>query len=189
MHNMLCTVSLLALTSLSAQAANNKKIMPHGLYQSADNTIWMRCALGQTWTGITCINDAKEYSWHDAKKIAKTHVFQGLKGWRLPTISELHALTRCSSGYHEKARLPTSPTKKNVVDNLCNKGAHKPTLDQKAFPNTPKGMFWSGTADPLQNGFAWYTFFGGGYSHIYNMDTKNHVRLVKIPVKKKASKK
>lgn len=177
------TLGTLVSTTMMAHAVDNKKIMPYGLYQTPDKAIWMRCALGQTWENNTCTGEAKEYTWQEAQEIAKSYNYKTQKNWRLPTIAELHGIVECSTGFNEKARIPTSATKKKLVDNLCNEGADKPTLNQTLFPNSPDGLFWSSTTDSLQNGFAWYTYFGGGYSHIYNMESKNYVRLVKDPIK------
>lgn len=178
-------MGILASATLSAHAVDNKKIMPYGLYQTSDKAIWMRCALGQTWENGSCTGTAKEYTWQEAQEVAKSYNYKTQKNWRLPTIAELHGIVECSSGFHEKARIPVSISKKKQVDNLCNEGAAKPTLNTTIFPNSPDGLFWSGTTDPLQNGFAWYTYFGGGYTHIYNMKSKNFVRLVKDPIKRK----
>lgn len=170
----------------NVHAVDNTKIKPYGLYQTPDKTIWMRCSLGQTWTGTTCKGEAKEYGWNEAKKIANSFQYKGIKGWRLPTIKELHALIKCENGFSESITIPTKQGKRTKVKNLCIEGA-TPTIDKHIFPNTNAGLYWSATQDPIQNGFAWFTFFGGGHSHLYNMTAKNHVRLVKIPIKRKTN--
>lgn len=49
--------------------------------------MWMRCALGQTWDGTTCVGEAKGYTWEEA--MALHHGFAGHDDWRLPSIHEL----------------------------------------------------------------------------------------------------
>lgn len=168
-----------SVLTIGTAHANNNKLMPQGLYESSNNLIWMRCAVGQTFNGKTCEGTANSYSWFDAKKLAKTHTYQKQTGWRLPTIQELHGLVVCSEGFTETTKIPISFSKRKEVRDLCAEGSETPTLNNSVFPNNPSDLYWSGTADPLQNGYAWYTYFEGGHSGLYNMQVKNYVRLVK----------
>lgn len=52
--------------------------------------MWMRCALGQTWDGTTCVGEAKGYTWEEA--MALHHGFAGHDDWRLPSIDELKSI-------------------------------------------------------------------------------------------------
>jgi hypothetical protein len=46
---------------------------------------WMRCALGQTWSGTSCLGTATPSTWKSAN--TTTIKFSGHSEWRLPTIS------------------------------------------------------------------------------------------------------
>ncbi len=47
---------------------------------------WMRCAMGQTWSGTTCTGWDGMYTWDQARTLNTT--FAGHSDWRLPTIRE-----------------------------------------------------------------------------------------------------
>ncbi len=116
------------------------------------NLQWMRCALGQTWNGQTCVGEAKQFNWNDAIKIAKETRYAGYTDWRLPTIDELKTL---------------------IVT------GQKPTINQQAFPNTLSAWFWSGSPNASYSGSAWGVHFGYGYADSSNRSNDYHVRLVR----------
>ncbi len=58
--------------------------------------MWMRCSLGQIWTGSTCSGSAKGYEWDNAKNLSTS--FAGYDDWRTPSIVELNTLVYCSNG-------------------------------------------------------------------------------------------
>ncbi|TAN70856.1 MAG: DUF1566 domain-containing protein [Methylobacter sp.] len=76
---------------------------------------WMRCALGQTWTGSTCSGEASTYSYADA--VALTSTFAGYSDWRLPNIVELQTIVE----------------RRNF----------NPAINRTVFPSTPINEFWS----------------------------------------------
>ena len=41
---------------------------------------WMRCSMGQTWTGSTCSGEAKTHTWQEAMALKMS--FAGKDDWR-----------------------------------------------------------------------------------------------------------
>jgi hypothetical protein len=136
---------------------------------------WMRCALGQTWTGKTCNREAKNYQWNAAHRaVAELNNSGGYAGhcdWRLPSIDELKTLVYCSSG---------QPKTWNDTGKRCEGDFNQPTIDLTAFPNTPSSFGWSGSPDAKYSDVAWVVVFGNGSasSHVGQI-TDNPVRLVR----------
>ncbi len=135
---------------------------------------WMRCALGQKWTGKTCEGRAAEYNWEQANKERSN--FAGYNDWRLPTIWELETLVYCNSGKFK------SRGKKDNDLNPCKGHYQSPTIVTWAFPNsTPKGStYWSSSpyTDNYNDVWAVSFYFGlGGDDSSKSYD--NHVRLVR----------
>nr|MBJ6958372.1 DUF1566 domain-containing protein [Vibrio cholerae] len=44
---------------------------------SKTNLTWMRCSLGQQWTGSTCAGVAMEMNWNDALRTAMSFSYAG----------------------------------------------------------------------------------------------------------------
>jgi GTPase Era involved in 16S rRNA processing len=116
------------------------------------NLQWMRCALGQTWDGKTCVGEAAKFNWNDLNKVASKKRYAGHNDWRLPTIDELKTLV--------------------VV-------GQKPTIDQQAFSNTPSSWFWSGSPGASNSCSAWYVSFFNGDAYYGYRNSGSHVRLVR----------
>jgi Protein of unknown function (DUF1566) len=132
---------------------------------------WMRCALGQSWDGSSCVNKASEIKRDAARQAAKSCTFAGYGDWRLPTLDELNTLVYCSSG----KRL----TNADGSWGACSGSDKQPTIDQQAFPNCPSNYFWSGTTYASDPAYAWSVNFGNGYSGANGQSSFNHVRLVR----------
>jgi len=146
---------------------------------SITGLMWMRCAIGQSWTGNTCNGKAKEMSWEDS--INYSISFANYSDWRLPTIDELSTLVYCSNGQPnffsnaENASVENSDwgcSGKPVKDHT------RPTIFQEAFPNCPSSLFWSNSHDvhfPGPHGI----FFGFGSISGNNSTGVTHIRLVR----------
>ena len=100
---------------------------------------WMRCSMGQTWSGTTCTGTASTYTWDQAKALTGTVTFAGQGDWRLPNIRELQT----------------------IVDLTV----YNPAIDTKTFPATPNSDFWSGSPNANNSSYAWYVNFGYGYAN------------------------
>jgi len=129
---------------------------------------WMRCSLGQQWTGSGCSGKAKEMNWETAKQ--QKADFAGHKDWRLPSIEELRTLVWCSSG--KPAHFPGD-------GRFCEGEYQQPTIDAQAFPDTPAEWFWSSSAYANYSDSAWIVHFYNGYGNSNNRYNYNAVRLVR----------
>ncbi len=133
-----CVLRPLALLLLlgGAQAAFSVPTTPTGDFiDNQDGTVthkttgltWMRCALGQAWTGSTCSGEASFYSYDQAVSLNRS--FAGKSGWRLPNIAELQTIVE-----REKTR---------------------PAINSALFPNTPSNGFWSSSPHVDDASYAW----------------------------------
>lgn len=128
--------------------------------------MWKRCSEGLS--GVNCEEGRTEqYKWDDAVKRFKDVEYAGYADWRLPTIDELKTLVQCSKGV------------KNKDTGWCNKGSETPTINQQAFPNTEVTWFWSGSPYADDSDYAWYVYFGYGYSNVDYRHNNYAVRLVR----------
>lgn len=57
---------------------------------------WMRCYLGETWTGTACTGAATLYSTYDVTALAGTVNFAGHSDWRVPAMRELRTIVDLS---------------------------------------------------------------------------------------------
>jgi hypothetical protein len=69
-------------------------------------------------------------------------------------VSYCQRLTLAAGGW----RLPTKDELVSIVDTT-----YQPTIDPKAFPDTPGDWFWSSSAYAGSSGSAWFVDFGFGY--------------------------
>jgi Protein of unknown function (DUF1566) len=138
---------------------------------------WLRCSVGQQWTGSTCTGAAKAYTFEETKTIASTFNATGYGGkrdWRMPTVRELQTLRMCSNGFKATRDLKDGG---EPVPNYCNDGSSKPTIDTARFPQTPSVFFWSSSECDAND--AWcVNFHDGSVGHNARYDSYA-VRLVR----------
>lgn len=133
---------------------------------------WMRCSIGQTWNGQTCIGDADTFTWHTAQSVPKNIVFAGHDDWRLPSHDQLHGLTYCSSG----RRFAPDPAGLGAG---CAGEYRKPTILVDIFPATPSRHYWTSTEHPLYNYAAIGVSFHLGMLGAASRTDQGPVRLVR----------
>lgn len=116
---------------------------------------WMRCSLGQTWSGTTCVGTPTTHTlpvaMAEACKLNEQGGYAGHSDWRVPQIPELAM----------------------IVERQC----ANPRTNAALFPETPANYFWTATppADP-GNGYV-LSFGAEGATYKERAETLN-VRLV-----------
>jgi hypothetical protein len=87
--------------------------------------MWLRCALGQTWSGKSCVGEPAALSWQQALERTATVNSGGqyfFSDWRLPQLPELAS----------------------IAERQC----RNPRINLSLFPGTPPAAYWSSTARP-----------------------------------------
>lgn len=123
--------------------------------------VWQRCSAGLRWDGGTCSGVLARFSHEEALAYARDQT-----GWRLPNIKELASLNDWDANF------------------TADQARQGPTIDLSAFPNTPKGTFWSATPlveGPLSSAAsqAWAAdFASGAISPLTRSSFTSYLRLV-----------
>jgi hypothetical protein len=120
--------------------------------------MWMQCSIGQS--GSDCSGAGEtftyEHSLQQAKIINETG-FANFKDWHVPTLKELTSM----------------------VDLTCG----QPVLNTTAFPNVPKGWFWTSSPHNSNVYYAWMVYYEHAKHHTDVKYGMNYVRLVRDNVK------
>lgn len=111
--------------------------------------MWMRCALGQTWNGSTCVGSAQHFSAEGWTTFRPS--FAGYKDWRLPGLDELISLTQRT----------------------------RKIFDAEVFPDMPKGIFWTSSPNAVNNREAWQVDFFDGEVRTKQSTAMAYIRLVR----------
>lgn len=142
----------------------------------ADDTglMWMRCSVGQQWSGSTCEGTAIAADWYQIIHNLSRFNYAGYDDWRLPTQTELRTIVYCSS--HQTQSLAQHHIR-------CAGHYLVPTIEQNVFPNTPtQHIFWtvSTAADHKFSQFnAVISFADGDDMFADKNGAKGFVRLVR----------
>lgn len=124
--------------------------------------VWMRCSLGQVWTGSDCSGSADAYTWQAALQESEQIAFAGHTDWRLPNKNELSS----------------------IVEERC----WRPSINAEIFPSTPSGSssgkFWTSSPDisertSLEHDSAFNVSFVFGNLSTVIKSAERSVRLVR----------
>jgi len=120
---------------------------------TATGLTWMRCSVGQTWTGSTCSGTAGSFTWDQANALTGTVTFAGQSDWHLPSLDEI----------------------RNIVDL-----SYYPSIDPTVFPNTLSTNFWSASAYPENLSYAYLINLNDGANNYFYWKTLTYAaRLVR----------
>ena len=120
---------------------------------------WMRCSVGQHWENDTCVGEVLMLSVAEAEEIIERVANLEGGGWRLPTVKELQTIV---------SKVETRP------DDI------EPNIDQKTFPNTFAGPYWSVDQSFYSKRYQWsVNFFNGQRYNRFFPTQKIAVRLVR----------
>jgi hypothetical protein len=125
---------------------------------SESKLMWLRCALGQTWSGTSCLGQPLLLSWQEAAEQAGTLNKSGqyfFSDWRLPQLPELAS----------------------IAERQC----RNPRINLTVFPATPAAAYWSATARPTGHveASAYVLSFGPEGVQYVSKEERHLVRLVR----------
>ena len=121
---------------------------------SSTGLMWMRCALGESWTGTTCTGTTATYNWQDALNQAESTDFASHADWRLPNIKELQSILELS--------------------------CYDPAINVSIFPETANSnpQYWSSTLYSKENNHgAWALSHTSGS---ISTEVKSNSKLVRL---------
>lgn len=167
----------------SSPSFTSQRFIDHGdgtISDKVSGLMWMRCSVGQTWSGSNCEGEPIKVNWKDAAKVTQNFSFVGKQDWRLPTIDELSSIVFCSTGRTEMAR-PAGRFQR-TTDGRCEAEQYQtPTVNNAIFPNTPASWFWSASPYIHHDRDAWGLNFNEGNVSWGVKGNESHVRLVRDP--------
>ncbi|WP_201245890.1 DUF1566 domain-containing protein [Halochromatium salexigens] len=111
--------------------------------------IWKQCAEGLSGAGCAT-GRAQRFKWQAALQHAIDDSYSGQ--WRLPNKDELASL----------------------VERRC----QSPAINERYFPNTSSGWFWSSSPSADDSRDAWFVFFYNGHLGSRSKTSGSYVRLV-----------
>ncbi|MDK2124281.1 DUF1566 domain-containing protein [Parachitinimonas caeni] len=155
MPNALATVQVCNPDIVATTPTSN--FIDHGdgtVTHQATGLMWMRCSIGQTWSGGSCANSATTMDWQTALSAAAATTYASKTDWRLPNLKELES----------------------IVERKC----YGPATNQTIFPSFQNADYWTSTtaADAPSN--AWSISMGDGFdSSSYAKSLSKFVHLVR----------
>ena len=147
----LCFIGLCLTTPVQARDFIVKE---HVVIDLRFGVEWLRCTVGQVWSGAACVGDIVELDHYEIAEAIKLANVQLGGSWRLPTRKELEGLV-CAECEGVK-------------------------IDQTVFPNTDIAPYWTGQVNSFAPRYIWSVNFYTGHTFgRFVPNQKLAVRLVR----------
>lgn len=147
--------ALFLIGNASIGTASSFYAKDHIVIDLSKNIEWLRCSVGQQWSGETCIGETILMNHQIIMQAIQIADQQLGPSWRLPTLGELYSLV-CKS---------------------CPKGKK---FDPAIFPNTDPRAYWTGEKNSMSKGSYWtVNFFTGHKFGRFYPEQEMAVRLVR----------
>jgi hypothetical protein len=142
-------------TAIVADAPNTRyKITTSTVLDKQTGLVWMRCAVGQTWSStVGCTGTPTMMNWQTALQTAESTTFAGKSDWRLPNQKELQSL----------------------IESRCS----EPAININVFQNATTDGLWSSSPNAHNSNNAWLVDFFNGNDGDETKDISLAVRLVR----------
>lgn len=135
------------------QLSPDEQLLTQGQWRDPKtDLVWMRCSIGQVWSGKACSGEGSVMIWENVMKKVQSLSYGGVTGWRLPALDELKSLI-----IKDKA------------------GYASPFIFQPKLETW--GWYWSSSTYGSDSMRA--VNFGNGYSENHDKKYLNYVRLVR----------
>ncbi len=120
--------------------------------------MWLRCSIGQQWSGADCTGQWTRHDWASAQAAAA-------------------ALNRSGKQFYNDWRLPSLREMATITERQC----RNPRANLQVFPNTPAAPHWTSTPRPgTEAGTSAFTLsFGDEGIEYRSFDQSHAVRLVR----------
>ena len=126
----------------------------HLILDLTQNVEWIRCSVGQQWTGQDCAGEVLLLDHKTIGEAIKIADRQLGGNWRLPTLKELYSL-------------------------VCHE-CKPPKINSEIFPGTDRRAYWTGEKNKMSKGSYWtVNFFTGHKFGRFYPEQEMAVRLVR----------
>ena len=169
-----------------AQEETDEELLAKGMWRDTETgLIWMRCVLGQEWTGKDCQGKPKELNWWNAIRAAKAANFAEHDDWRLPSAPELNTLLAGEvikgkeawdkvSGESLPFEEKSTAEQADILVNMAYSGVKGYKTDSLVY------VFALRSSSLVANDSDYAWMVGNGYGSIYHDKNDNYyVRLVR----------
>lgn len=167
---MFVVIASLWQTLAFAQEETDEELLAKGMWRDTETgLVWMRCVLGQKWTGTDCQGEYKLFNWWNAIRAAKEANFAEHYDWRLPSAPELNTLLAgkvikgkeawdTAKGKNYAFEEESTAEQADILENMAYSGVSGYKTDWSVVEE----VFWSSSPLANDSNAAWFLNFHRG---------------------------